>query len=90
MLTSLNIQRAHHCDAFNNARTALHAAASKNHVATCAYLLKKNGNVKARNKAGKTPVELATTDEMRQLRHTAHTAQRRQPLCVHVRVRLRL
>ena len=55
------------------ANTALHAA-SKNHVAT-PYLLKKNGNVKARNKAGKGP-RARTTDEVRQL--FAEAAGRRQ------------
>ena len=60
------------------ANTALHTAVSKNHVTVCAYLLKKNGNVKARNKAGKTPVELATTDEMRQLFAEAGRAKGRR------------
>ena len=75
------------------ANTALHLAVSKNHAATCAYLvrrepchrhavtslraavcrafvcpqLKKNANAAARNKAGKTPAQLAATDEIKAL-----------------------
>jgi len=47
--------------------TPLHFAASKGHASTVAYLLKKNADATSFNRARKTPVDVASTDEVRQV-----------------------
>ncbi|GAA0176125.1 hypothetical protein LIER_29177 [Lithospermum erythrorhizon] len=47
--------------------TALHFAAQGSHLELVKYLVKKGSNAKARNKAAKTPADLANNEEVRSI-----------------------
>lgn len=56
----------------NDGRTPLHVAAAAGDDAVVALLLLKGANAAMRDKEGKTPLDLATTDAVRKrLRETA-------------------
>lgn len=51
--------------------TPLHCAASKGQASTVAYLLKKNADPTSFNRAKKTPIDVASTDQVRRAFITA-------------------